>query len=146
MTATTLALTGIYRIEAGATYDVTIPIVDEQGDPIDLTDYDPNATPAGTGCRMMLRQTIDEVTTELLALDPVTATLTEGVYIVQPPTLGKVRIFILPATSSALSFDAGAPIPENRSGVYDLEAEGQTVGDVLRLLEGPFLIDPEATR
>jgi len=131
-------------MEAGATYDVTIPIVDKNGDPLDLTDYDPNGT--GTGGRMKLREEIDELGAELLSLTPQLTPLVEGIYIVEPPTLGKVRIFIDPATLAALSFTGGAPLPDQRAGVFDLEVEGATAIDVLRLLEGPFEIDPEATR
>lgn len=151
MPATTVNLTGDNRMEAGARYEVTIPFVDAQGDPIDLTDYDPSL--AGTGGRMMLRRAVDEAdgvgtpVSPILSLTPA-ATGVEGIYIELPATLGKVTITIYPATLEDLSWDSvgGAPLPLNRTGFYDLEVEGAAVTDVLRLCEGPFLIDPEVTR
>jgi len=144
MPATSFPLTGDNRMEAGATFDLIIPFVDKHGDPLDLTDYDPNKS--GTGGRMMLRKTADDTGAELLSLTPQLTPLVEGIYIVEPPTLGKVRIFIEPATLEALSFFGGVPILENRTGVYDLEVEGASAIDVLRLAEGPYVIAEEATR
>lgn len=150
MPATSYDLTGEKRLEAGATYDVIIPFTLPNGDPLDLTDYDPNGT--GTGGRLMFRRTIDEVdgagipVAPILSLTPQLTALVEGVYIVEPPTLGKVRIFVLPATLEALSFAGGVALTDNRSGVFDLEVEGASVADVLRLAEGSYAISPEATR
>ena len=145
MPATTFALTGDNRMEAGATYDLTIPLVDSNGDPVDLTDYDPNGT--GAGARMKMRKTIDETSTEVLDLTAQLAPLLEGVYIVEPPTLGKVRIYIEANTLAELSFFSGAALPDNRVGVFDVEVDdGEATPGVMRVLEGPYLIDPEATR
>jgi len=150
MPAATINLTGDKRLEAGATYDLIVPFVDEQGDPIDLTAYDPNGT--GTGGRMMFRRSVDEVDgvgtppAPMLSLAPQLNPLVEGIYIVEPPTLGQVRIYILPATSAALSYAGGIALTDNRSGVCQLEVEGASVADVLRLSEGNFEIDPESTR
>lgn len=146
MPASTFNFSGSDRMEAGATFDKTIELVYANGDPVDLTLYDPVATPGANGGRLRLRKTVDATAT-ILQLNPTITAGEQGVQIVQPATLGKVRIVIDAATLASLSYTAGAPVPDNRSGVYDLETStGGAIPTVVRWIEGSYTISPEVTR
>lgn len=145
MTAT-WNMTGDHVIRAGTRYDRTRTILDENGDPWDFSDYDPATTGGATGPRMDLRTDADASGAAILSLGYTATAGDEGIAIVQPPTSGQLRIVIDADTSAPLSYTAGAPLPENRAGVYDLELEGLTAADVIKPLEGSFVIAPEVTR
>jgi len=133
-------------LEAGATYNRTFSFVDENGDPLDLTDFDPQVNPSNVGGRMMFRTGVDEADPPLISLTKVTTPDTEGVYIVQPPTLGKIQVYIDEDTLATLSYD-GSPQEDDRSGKHDLEVgDSATPPVVMRLMKGDFKVDPEVTR
>ena len=154
MPATSQDLTGDDVIEAGKTYRRVFQYVAENGDALDFTDYDSVSGPAtAVGGRAYLRLTVDTAGSSLLALTPVTNIDHEGVYILQPPTLGQVQLLIFSATTEALSYDTGgdAPIVANRSGVWDLELAGIPAApplgqEVLGLAIGAYAVTPESTR
>lgn len=148
MPAFSFSLTGQERLEAGATWDRTFDLIYPNGDPVDLTLHDPITSPGANGGRMRLRITVDQTTT-LLQLSPTVTAGAQGVQIVQPPTLGKIRVVIEPETLATISYTASTPNPANRSGVYDLETSTGTATPTtytVRWLEGSFVITPEVTR
>jgi hypothetical protein len=113
-------------VKQGATWDFTILLLDESGDPEDLTEY--------TSGRGQVRRNYDS--TEVVG----TFTVTVGT----PPTEGKVKV--------VMSADDTANIPAGNSYkhpdskyVYDIELETAS-GYVLRALDGNLYVDPEVTR
>jgi hypothetical protein len=152
MAASTINLTGVDAFEAGATYRRIFTFVDENGDPIDLTLYDPASTAGAQGASARFRQSVDSPGDPLLELDSVTTRDHEGLYIMQPATMGQVELVVDPDTLTALSYNTSTDLPESiRSGVWDMEARGVTatppsVEDCIRLASGSWSVSPEVTR
>ena len=152
MAASTINLTGVDAFEAGATYRRLFTFVDENGDPIDLTLYDPQSTASALGASARFRQSVDAGGDPLLELDSVTTRDHEGLYIMQPATMGQVELVVDPDTLTALSYDTVGDVPESiRSGVWDMEARGvatlaPSVDDCVRLASGSWTVVPEVTR
>lgn len=148
MPAVTYHFTGANRWEAGATVDTILQLSLANGDPPDLTIFDPVTTPGANGARMRLRKTADAATT-ILQINKPTVAGEEGVEIVQPPTLGQIRLIIYASTLQELSYDVDTDtaLLDNRSGVYDLETgTGGAEPIVVRWIEGSWEIKPEVTR
>lgn len=148
MPAATFNLTEANRLEAGATFDLTIELQHPNGDPVDLSPYDPQVTTGALSGRMRLRKTADATET-VLQISPITTEGSPGVYIVQPATSGKIRIIIEALTLETISYSSSTPHADVRSGVYDLETSTGTstfVPEVVRWIEGAYLISPEVTR
>lgn len=154
MAAGSFPLTGDYIIEAGDTYDVTIPLVDSFGTELSFTGY--------TIARMMLREDVDASGGALITLAVQTDTQADagatGI-VIGPGSgstpAGSIRITIDSDETEDISFDSGTPQPltSQRSGVYDLEIAipADTGPPVLlevvwRLLKGAYLVSPETTR
>lgn len=111
----------------GATLDETATIQDDIGNPFDLTGF--------TG-RMQIRNLFADETSS-------TALATAAVTISSPPTLGQVNYQLTATQTQAITLE---------SGVWDLEIESDGTqaeypsGYVLRLLQGTWILDKEATR
>jgi hypothetical protein len=152
MAASTINLTGVDAFEAGSTYRRIFTFVDENGDPLDLTLYDPVSTSGAAGATARFRQSVDASGDPILDLSSVVTRDHEGLYIMQPATMGQVELVVDPDTLTALSYDTSGDVPESiRSGVWDLEARGVVVSapaveDCIRLASGSWTISPEVTR
>jgi hypothetical protein len=152
MAASSINLTGVDAFEAGATYRRLFTFVDENGDPIDLTLYDPQSTALAAGGSARFRASVDASGDPVLELDSVTTRDHEGIYILQPATMGQVELVVDPDTLTALSYNTSTDAAESiRSGVWDLEARGvaktlPAVDDCVRLAAGTWSISPEVTR
>lgn len=146
MAAGSFPLIGDYAIEAGDTYDVTIPLVDGSGTPLVFTGF--------AVARMMLRATVDDLVSPFITLAVQDDDDADGGHpgIVigaagEDTPAGSIRITIDAAQTATLSFNS-VPLTNQRSGVYDLEIVNTTPSPdlVWRLLQGAYLVDPEVTR
>jgi len=142
MGAGTFDFTGDYRLEAGSTWDQTIPFVDEGGTALDFSAYD-KAT-------LTFRRSADDLNAVAAVIDLSEAASDglEGVWIVSPATGGQLRIVIDADTIAAASWSASAPIEANRSGKVscELTITGSETTHAWRIFDGDFVIDPESTR
>ena len=135
-------LIGDQIIEAGSTYDKTVPVVDVSNVDLDFTTWG-MATAA-----MHLRLGVDSGGAPLLILPNISEANANlgvtGLYI----TNGNVRIVISATDSTALSYDLGVAdeaIEDNRAGIYHLEVYDAALL-AWRILEGTYEISPEGVR
>lgn len=115
------ACAGKYNIVAdqGATFSRNIHWKDENGDPIDITDYT---------ARMQVRERFVSTSTVLSLVSPTNITLGGG----------SGNIVITASATTMAGVTAG-------DYVYDLEMVASN-GVVTRLLQGTFKVTPEVTR
>lgn len=129
-------LNGDQIIEAGSTYDKSIPVVDDLAAGLDFTGY--------TTGMMLLRLTVDSTGPPILSVPMISEAAadagTTGFFV----ETGIVRIVIAAADSAAISFDSEVALTDNRTGVYQLEVYNGSIA--WRVLEGTYQISPEAVR
>lgn len=122
-----------FVIEQGSTLDFGINYKDNDGNPVDLTDYNG---------RMQIRPTVasSEVYLRLTSNrnDDGTGLNFSGSNNDQPPTSGSIGIYLSAVSSSLLDFN---------EAYYDLEIySGSNPEYVTRLLEGKVKLSKEVTR
>lgn len=135
MSAGTLNLTGNLKIEAGATYDVTLTIYTVYvgpGDPGNVL-----RVLTGHTARMQIRDTIASATIRQELLSSTSGTVPGTVAKLLIGT-GTIRIFIPAAITATYSGWS--------SGVYDLEIERTSDLYTWRELSGAVELSPEITR
>jgi len=138
MPAGTFNMTGQYKIEAGSTWDFTIPFVDEDGAALDFSAYDT--------ARIQLRTDADATGT-VISLGAAASDGAEGVWIVTPKTNGELRVVIEASTSAAASYTGGAAQTSDRTGVFAIELGVVADSELdFRVAEGAYIIDPETAR
>lgn len=104
------------RVYQGATYSQTFQFLDGNGNPLDLTNYTPNAE---------LRVAYTDTTAS--------AAFTSSV--IAPPTSGSIALSLHPSSSACLT---------QRAYVYDLTLTFAST--VIRPLEGKVVVSPSVTR
>ena len=115
-------------IEQGTTYRAEMKLTDKNGNPVDLTGH------VFTG---HVRKTISSPTVEF--------TLQFNIPVQTGEDVGRVEIFVLSGTTTALSLPAQNTITRTLvKYCYDVESVGG--GDTTRWLEGEVHISPEVTR
>ena len=119
-----MAQTYNIHVDQGATYSLTINYVNSAGVAIDLTGYD---------ARMQVRETVSSTT----VLATYTTPAASGI---DATSAGSGR-FILGVTSAqTAAFDF-------TNAVYDMEVYDASVPpDVIRIVQGRFVVNPEVTR
>lgn len=124
-------MSGTYDIycDQGATFRRVITWKDSDGDPVDLSGY---------VARMMVR-------TAYGASSPTISLSSSVSGITLSPTAGQITIEITADATSGITMPSAGGVTDAWDGVYDLEMVAPT-GDVTRLLEGRFIVSPEATR
>jgi hypothetical protein len=139
--ATTYPLTDLDILEAGATYVRDFTFLAPNGDPYDLTQFDPTETPGAVGFRAHFRLGVDDSGDPLVELGMAPTPTDEG-FTILDATAGSVRMRIEAATLTTLSNG------QNRAGVWDMEsAAGPDDGAIIvRWLEGAWQVSPEVTR
>lgn len=108
------------RIEQGANFDVSITYYDSAGSAVNLTSYT---------ARAKFRPTYDDT--------PILTLTTENGGIALGGTAGTITISVSGLDTASVS----AP----SKGVYDLELANPS-GNVTRIMEGKYIVTPEATK
>lgn len=119
-----------FVIEQGSTLSLELQYKDQNGNPIDLTNYNG---------RMQIRPDVASSTVYITLSSSLQADGTglnfSGSNGTTPPTSGSIGMYISAASSSALTFD---------QAVYDLEIYSGSY--VSRILEGQVKLSKEVTR
>lgn len=116
-------------VDQGATFRKTVTWKDESGSAVNLTGYT---------ARMQVRASYSASTTVL------SATTANG-KIALGGSLGTISIVLSATETAALSVASPNDFSDAFVGVYDLELVAPN-GDVTRLLQGSFIVNPEVTR
>jgi hypothetical protein len=120
-----MAQTYNIHVDQGSTYTLTVNYTDSTGGGVDLTGYE---------ARMQVRLSTEEVAT----LASFTSSPVAGLEIVAPATNGEVKLTVTSVQTTAYTF---------KNAVYDLEVFDASVPpDVIRLIQGRFVVNPEVTR
>jgi len=121
-----MAQTYNIHVDQGSTYTLTVTYTTSAaGVNVDLTGYE---------ARMQVRLSTKEVAT----LASFTSSPVAGLEIVAPATNGEVKLTITSVQTAAYVFS---------NAVYDLEVfDASAPPNVIRLIQGRFVVNPEVTR
>tara|TARA_Y100000004_G_C8690071_1_gene317061 strand:+ start:58 stop:414 length:357 start_codon:yes stop_codon:yes gene_type:complete len=111
------------HVDQGSTYTLTVSYIDASGAVVNLTNYE---------ARMQVRETVESTST----LASFTSSPAAGLAVTAGA--GTVTLTITSTQTAAYSF---------KNGVYDLEIYDNSVpAQVVRLIQGRFVVNPEVTR
>ena len=117
-----MAQTYNIHVDQGSTYTLTVEYVDAAGAPVVLTGYN---------ARMQVRESVTSATTLASFTSPAGGLVVAGI-------AGTVALTITSAQTEAYTFT---------NGVYDLEVYDASIPpNVVRLIQGRFVVNPEVTR
>lgn len=116
-------------IDQGATFRKAITWKDGAGNPVNLNGY---------AARMQVRSSFASSTTVLNMT-------TDNGKIMLGGSAGTISLYLSASDTASLSTASPADFGDAFVGVYDLELVAPS-GDVTRLLQGSFAVNPEVTR
>jgi len=120
-----MAQTYNIHVDQGSTYTLTVTYTTAAGAGVDLTGYE---------ARMQVRLSTEEVA----SLASFTSSPAAGLEIVAPATNGEVKLTVTSVQTAAYAF---------KNAVYDLEVfDASAPPNVIRLIQGRFVVNPEVTR
>jgi FlaG/FlaF family flagellin (archaellin) len=116
-------------VDQGSTFRKAITWKDGSGNPVNL---------AGYSARMQVRSSFAS-STVVLSMTTVNGKIMLG------GSAGTISLYLSASDTAALSTASPADFSDAFVGVYDLELVAPN-GDVTRLLQGSFAVNPEVTR